>query len=88
MNLFVYRLLQQNACLYWLPCVLKCIPESLSYLLEKLRDAHDKEKTANKTSEGTTFLSAYLSVLKVSRSLAILQTDDLVSNQLTLGVNK
>jgi len=80
------RLLQQNACLYWLPCVLKCIPESLSSLLEKLRDAHDKEKIANKTSDGTRFLSAYLSVLKVSRSLAILKTDDLVESSLHLGL--
>ena len=85
-SFFVNRLLQQNACLYWLPCVLKCIPESLSYVLEKLRDAHDKEKSENNTSEDTRFLSAYLSVLKVSRSLAILQTDDLVSDQLTQTV--
>ena len=73
------RLLQQNACLYWLPCVLKCIPESLNSLLKKLRDEYDKCKTAMETIERTRIFSAYLSVLKVSRSLALLKTEDLVS---------
>ncbi|KAJ7360154.1 hypothetical protein OS493_018142 [Desmophyllum pertusum] len=71
------RSLQKNACLYWLPCVLKCIPESLGSLLKELRDAYDKEGTARNTTERTRAFSAYLAVLKVSRSLALLQTEDL-----------
>lgn len=71
--------MQQNACLYWLPCVLKCIPESLHSLLKELRDAYDKHKTAKETAERTRVFLAYLSVLKYSRSLALLKTDDLVS---------
>ena len=78
----INRSLQKNACLYWLPCVLKCIPESLGSLLKELRDAYDKEGTARNTTERTRAFSAYLAVLKVSRSLALLQTEDLVSSVL------
>ena len=77
--ILINRLLQKNACVYWLPCALKCAPESLRYLLQYLRGAYEKQVTAVDSIEMTTCFSAYLSVLKVGRSLAFLQTKDLVS---------
>lgn len=72
----VNRLLQKNACLYWLPCVLKLFPEYVASLLKELRDA------CHKAENRTTVFLGFLSVLKVGRSLALLQVEDLVSDRM------
>ncbi|PFX19384.1 Thyroid adenoma-associated protein-like [Stylophora pistillata] len=74
------RLLQKNACLYWLPCVLKLFPEYLTSILKELKDVCDK-------AEDRAIVSlAFLSVLKVGRSLALLQAEDLEENSLSEGL--
>lgn len=74
------RLLQKNACLYWLPCVLKLFPEYVASLLKELRDA------CHKAENRTTVFLGFLSVLKVGRSLALLQVEDLEENSLNEGL--
>lgn len=65
-------LLAQHACQYWLPCVLKNVPDALHQMLGDLHSNGGHQSR---------LVSAHLAILKVARSLGVIESKQLVSYQ-------
>ena len=72
--------MQQNACLYWLPCVFKTVPGSFHSILMELKQLFESKVAHVNTTDSNSILAAYIAVLKAGRSLALLKTSELVRN--------